>query len=241
MKTLCCVLGALGGLLVLQASGDDAAQATGPATQTPPPAAMSQGDFALQVIRRAHAERFFPRTVTGTTAAEKLASLGFAPQGGWQTEDPLTWDAVESAYHRLLRVVGVENEEPQGADLAAKVVADAVAPAEGGSVGYRVSILNKGPAKATNVKVAMVLPAGLTFDAADSPDYANGVWTLKELAPAASAELALKARVNTGTAGRRSWRALAPPATSRIRPRATTTPSRAFWSREGACRSPIWP
>lgn len=78
---------------------------------------VTQGQFALQVIHEVRAERFFEGALTARKAADRLAYLGLAPEGGWRIGRELTRGDLESAYGRLLgtleRATDLPPEEPE--------------------------------------------------------------------------------------------------------------------------------
>ncbi|TXH71490.1 MAG: DUF11 domain-containing protein [Thiothrix sp.] len=68
----------------------------------------------------------------------------------------------------------------------------------GDTVKYTLTVTNKGPDNATNVKVADVLPSGLTYvsdDAAGAFDTATGVWSVGDVANGANKALVITATV----------------------------------------------
>ena len=86
------------------------------------------------------------------------------------------------------------------ADLAITKTVSNPTPDLGSNVTFMVTAHNNGPNAASGVKVADVLPAGLTFvSAAPSvgTSYSGGVWTIGPLANGASATLSIVATVNT--------------------------------------------
>jgi uncharacterized repeat protein (TIGR01451 family) len=91
------------------------------------------------------------------------------------------------------------------ANLSITKSVDDSTPNEGQTLAYSLSVTNSGPDNATNVVVADVLPAGLTFVSASSTvgTYASstGDWTVGALANGASALLDITVTVNSSTAG----------------------------------------
>jgi uncharacterized repeat protein (TIGR01451 family) len=71
-------------------------------------------------------------------------------------------------------------------------------------VTFTVTLVDNGPAAATNVAVTDMLPAGFTFVSATLSQGAyvtnTGVWTVGSVANGASATLQIKATVDSGTA-----------------------------------------
>jgi hypothetical protein len=87
---------------------------------------MTQGKFAVLVIHEARAERFFEGEITGTTAAEKLATLGLAPEGGWKVNQELTRGDLETAYQRLMAQTRKGEEEAAEEDLSDITIAELI-------------------------------------------------------------------------------------------------------------------
>jgi uncharacterized repeat protein (TIGR01451 family) len=81
------------------------------------------------------------------------------------------------------------------ADLRLTKVADPTAPMVGENVTFTVMVFNDGPGDASGVTVEDVLPAGLTFVSASTPDYdsATGIWNVGTLVNGASEALTLTA------------------------------------------------
>ena len=57
---------------------------------------MSQGDFALWLVKAIGAQTKLPPAATGEDAVKFLTSLGVIPEGGWQKGDPLTKEVLAS-------------------------------------------------------------------------------------------------------------------------------------------------
>jgi uncharacterized repeat protein (TIGR01451 family) len=76
-------------------------------------------------------------------------------------------------------------------------------PNEGDTINYTLVVTNAGPDSASNVAVANVLPAGVTFLSSSSPAFTtnDNTWTIGALAANASVTLVVQVQVNTGTAG----------------------------------------
>ncbi len=93
------------------------------------------------------------------------------------------------------------------ADLAVSKSVDNVAPAEGATILYTVTVTNNGPSDATGVSLSDVLPAGVHYVSDDaavsgtSYDSATGLWILGGLSNAAVATLNITATVAAGTGG----------------------------------------
>ena len=91
------------------------------------------------------------------------------------------------------------------ADLNVGKTVDQVAPDEGGTVSYTITLANGGPGAATGISLADPLPAGVTF-VAGTPSQGSyvegtGVWTVGDLASGTGATLTIPATVDAGTAG----------------------------------------
>lgn len=91
------------------------------------------------------------------------------------------------------------------ADLSVtKSVSDST-PDVAQSITYTITVMNHGPATATNVVVTDVLPAELTFVSSvpsqGSYDSGTGLWTVGTLSDEASATLTITATVDAGTEG----------------------------------------
>ncbi|MCA9349655.1 DUF11 domain-containing protein, partial [Candidatus Saccharibacteria bacterium] len=68
---------------------------------------------------------------------------------------------------------------------------------KGGVLTYVISVINKGPAKATGVKVVDKLPTGVSYLSADGQyDSATDIWTIGELGAGQSASLSIKVKVD---------------------------------------------
>ena len=65
---------------------------------------LSQGKFALRIVRAADAEGLFDGTVTAKQSSEKLAGLGLAFENGWQVNEELTRGDLVFAYNRLTKM-----------------------------------------------------------------------------------------------------------------------------------------
>ena len=93
---------------------------------------------------------------------------------------------------------------PQQADLAITKTVDNATPGVGSTVTFTVTVSNSGPSTATNVTLADLLPAGLTFVSATPSQgtyvSATGVWTAGTIASAGSASLSLAASVTQAVA-----------------------------------------
>jgi uncharacterized repeat protein (TIGR01451 family) len=91
----------------------------------------------------------------------------------------------------------------QTADLSLTKSVSNATPNVGGTVTYTVTVLNNGPAGATNVAVKDLLPAGVTFASATSTQgtyvSGTGIWSVGSLANAASKTLTVTATVDAGT------------------------------------------
>jgi uncharacterized repeat protein (TIGR01451 family) len=92
------------------------------------------------------------------------------------------------------------------ADLVAGKTASTAAPNELDAVTFVVSVSNRGPQAASGVRVADLLPAGLTFSNAapsqGSYTSSNGVWAVGALGVGGVATMTVTSIVNSGTGGR---------------------------------------
>ncbi len=91
-----------------------------------------------------------------------------------------------------------------GADLAVVKTADNIAPNEGDTVNFTITVTNNGPDDATGVTVTDLLPVGLTYSSdtgGGAYNPATGLWTVGALAAGADATLTITATVNAGTGG----------------------------------------
>lgn len=90
--------------------------------------------------------------------------------------------------------------ETQLIDL--ELAMDVGEPTPSGEVVFTLTLENAGSTTATNVRVSDVLPDGLTFLTASSPNYDNntGLWSITQLAANGSTMLSITARIDgTGT------------------------------------------
>ncbi len=109
--------------------GELATNAVPEATEQPAGLGMTQGTFAIILVREAKAERLFSGEVTALLAADKLAGLGLAPENGWRIKSELTRPDLESAYLRLTQTMAQEakgegDEEAPPVDLSAMTIAE---------------------------------------------------------------------------------------------------------------------
>ena len=88
---------------------------------------------------------------------------------------------------------------PQQADLFLTKAVDNSAPNVGDTITYTVTVGDHGPDSATNVAVADLLPAGVTFVSADpsrgSYDSVTGTWTVGTVDPSTAQTLIIRATV----------------------------------------------
>ncbi|MBI2167222.1 MAG: hypothetical protein HYU34_03125 [Candidatus Omnitrophica bacterium] len=68
---------------------------------------MSQGDFALWVVKAIGAQTKLPPAATGEDAIKFLTSLGIIPEGGWQKDEALSNEALASL-----------SDDPEAANLS---------------------------------------------------------------------------------------------------------------------------
>ncbi|MBU4459554.1 MAG: DUF2341 domain-containing protein, partial [Verrucomicrobia bacterium] len=100
--------------------------------------------------------------------------------------------------------IGVyESAPPAVCDVALFLSADVPAPNPGDTVRFTLVATNLGPGDASVVRIADVLPAGLTPGGSTPSQgtYAGGVWDVGALAAGGSATLTLAATVDAGTGG----------------------------------------
>lgn len=94
------------------------------------------------------------------------------------------------------------------ADLRVAVEAVNPTPRPGGEASFTVSAHNAGPKEATDTKVSIKLPEGLTFssssagDKYDVGDAGSGVWSVGELAPDTTSTMTLNVNVAQNTHGK---------------------------------------
>ncbi len=88
---------------------------------------------------------------------------------------------------------------PQQADLFLTKTVDNSAPNVGDTITYTVTVGDHGPDSATNVAVADLLPAGVTFASAEpsrgSYDSVTGTWTVGTVDPSTAQTLIIRATV----------------------------------------------
>jgi uncharacterized repeat protein (TIGR01451 family) len=96
-------------------------------------------------------------------------------------------------------------KDNQFLDIAVSMSANVTAANVGDVVTFTVTVVNNGPADATGVELRDVLPPGLLYDS-DTPSQGSyttgeGVWNVGDLPVGMSADLELRAKVDSGTAG----------------------------------------
>ena len=87
------------------------------------------------------------------------------------------------------------------ANLVTTKNVDVLSPQAGDTIVYTLTVVNNGPAPASNVSLTDVLPAGVSYlsdDSAGVYDSVAGVWTIGSLANGATATLNISATVDTG-------------------------------------------
>jgi uncharacterized repeat protein (TIGR01451 family) len=98
-----------------------------------------------------------------------------------------------------------EQAAPNEADLAVIKDVNNHLPLEGDTITYTVTVINTGPADATNIELTDQLPSEVTYQSysASQGTYNNGsgIWSLGNLNDDGSAWLIITATVNSGTAG----------------------------------------
>jgi uncharacterized repeat protein (TIGR01451 family) len=138
---------------------------------------------------------------TGTSVTLTLTSLVVSPNPQANTAavshsdqfDPNTANNSDTA-----------SINPQAADLALSKTVDDPTPNVGDTVTFTVTLTNNGSAKATNVRVNDLLPAGLGFVSA-TPSLgtytpATGIWVVGTVTTATPQTLMIEARVNSSSA-----------------------------------------
>ncbi len=94
--------------------------------------------------------------------------------------------------------ITVENNS----DLAISKTVDDSTPAEGDTILYTITVINNGPARATNVSLDDTLPVGITAtgtNTASQGTYDGTTWTIGTINNGTSATLTIEATVNVGT------------------------------------------
>lgn len=141
---------------------------------------ISQGEFALRIIRKAGGGRFFDRTITAARAANMLTDLGFAPEQGWRTAEDLTWWHIETAYRRLLATIG-EAETKRLPDVAVFQTLNTAAPAQGDTVRIDLLAWNRGLRPANRIRLAVKPSEGLKLVGTEADDFKDSVWEIRTL------------------------------------------------------------
>jgi uncharacterized repeat protein (TIGR01451 family) len=129
----------------------------------------------------------------------KIGTAGGAIAGDTISGIVLGANAQATGY--LFAKVAVGPPPPTQADLSLTMTASATTAQVGDSVTFTIKVSNAGPAAATVAKVTDVLPAALTLVSAAGTvgtyDGVTGLWSIGNLASAASATLTLVAKVNS--------------------------------------------
>ncbi|MGB5512225.1 MAG: SdrD B-like domain-containing protein, partial [Woeseiaceae bacterium] len=89
------------------------------------------------------------------------------------------------------------------ADLVTSKIVDIPSPVEGANVVYTLTVFNNGAARATNVTLTDVLPAGVTYvgdDSGGAYNAATGQWTMGTIDNGATETLNITASVDIGAA-----------------------------------------
>ncbi|MBT8110118.1 MAG: right-handed parallel beta-helix repeat-containing protein [Gammaproteobacteria bacterium] len=118
--------------------------------------------------------------ITNTTTA----ATGDQPDPDTAT-DNLTADITVNYNANLVTTKTVDNASPQAGD----------------TIIYTLTVVNNGPAPASNVSLADVLPAGVSYlsdDSAGAYDPVAGAWTIGSIANGATAALNISAIVDNG-------------------------------------------
>ncbi len=101
------------------------------------------------------------------------------------------WDVIQGSVRLSVAV--------PGADLELQKVVDKTIAEVGETVTFTVTLENKGPQTATNIRVSDPVPSGLTDIVASSGyDQASGIWTVPSLARDATAMLTLTGEPSSG-------------------------------------------
>lgn len=141
------------------------------------------GEATLQIIAR----------VTTPTTQTNTAQVRFVDQA-----DPDSTPGNSAAGEDDQASVQVN---PQVADLSVTKTVDDDTPNRGQNVTFTITVINSGPASATNVEISDPLPAGMTFVSATasvgSYNAQSGVWTLGTLANNGAATLQIVATVDS--------------------------------------------
>jgi len=124
---------------------------------------------------------------SGTTITNVITNVAMD-----QTDSTPAGDDLEEA-------VTVNSET----DLVVTKTVDNAAPNELDSVSYTITVVNNGPARATNLTIEDPLPSGLTFVNANATRgaYSGNLWTIGNLDNAQTETLVLTASVNLGQSG----------------------------------------
>ena len=111
--------------------------------------------------------------------------------------DALYIEVMDADYNRTFTEISSQAPNPLN-DLTATIAADNETPVIGSNVIFTITGANNGNQPATEVQVISLLPDGFTFvsdDGAGSYDPVTGIWTLGNLAAAASSVLNITATV----------------------------------------------
>ncbi len=111
--------------------------------------------------------------------------------------DALYIEVMDADYNRTFTEISSQAPDPVN-DLAATISADNETPVIGSNVLFTVTGANNGNKPATEVLITSLLPDGFTFvsdDGAGSYDSVTGIWTIGNLATAASSVLNITATV----------------------------------------------
>ncbi len=139
-----------------------------------------------------------PNLASGASTSLKVTALVVSPIA--QTNNASITSAGEFDQN-LNNNMASATETPQQADLAVSKTVSNATPNVGDQIAYTVSVRDNGPDAATNVSIADLLPAGVTFVAVGtsatqgSYNPVTGLWTVGTLANGAMATLTIQALV----------------------------------------------
>ena len=123
-----------------------------------------------------------------TTIANTLTNVTLDQTDSNATADDLSED------------ITVDNDT----DLVVTKTVDDTTPAEGDTILYTITVTNSGPARATNVSIDDVLPAGVTATGTNTPSqgsYDGTTWTIGTIDSGNGATLTIEATVDLNVGG----------------------------------------
>ena len=134
---------------------------------------------------------------TGSTQTLTIVAKVTSPAA---TTDTASVSHSDQYDPNLVNNTASATEAPQQADLAVTDTISASTPNVGDVVTYTVTVANSGPNTATNVSLADVLPAGLSFlSSGGTGTYTNssGVWNVGSLTSGSTQTLTIVAKVTS--------------------------------------------